>query len=155
MVSPAKSQFTFSVANIVAVWISLSHGYINASRLLQLLLCHCHAAISCVNRYQVLALRFYFSLERGESLGTGLLLPILCPICHFPFPHLLLSLTPFFPSLPSSSPSLPLYSLTSSSLPIFFISLPLPPSQTPSLRLSLYWQSSWVHWGGTKVRNHC
>ena len=40
MVSPTKSQLTFSVANIIAVRISLSHGYINASRPAVMSLCH-------------------------------------------------------------------------------------------------------------------
>ena len=44
-VSPMQSQLT--CINI-AVWVS--HGYITASRLLQLLLWCCHTAISCVNQ---------------------------------------------------------------------------------------------------------
>ena len=46
--------------------------YIIASLRLQLLLWRCRAAISPANRYQVLPLLFYFSSERGKSLGTRL-----------------------------------------------------------------------------------
>ena len=69
MVSPTKSQLTFSVANIIAVRISPSHGYITASRPAVMSLCHDITCESILGS----PFRFYFSLEREESLGTRLI----------------------------------------------------------------------------------
>ena len=58
-------------SNIIAVWVSLSDGYIIAPWFLQLLVWHCHATISHANQYQALPLLFIFCQgeERARERG--------------------------------------------------------------------------------------
>ena len=59
--------------HIIAVWVSLSDGYIIAPWFLQLLVWHCRATISRANQYRALPLLIIFLSGWGESLGTRLI----------------------------------------------------------------------------------